>query len=171
MSCVTPSERPLNPPLERISNPGPSPLVTDPDLKKQIRKEAEREERAFYEGRASQKWLDDLRPFGTTWSKPFLEHAPALVIAFAQTQALDGSKHYYVKESVGMAVGVLIATLHLSGLATLTHTPSPMGFLSDVLDRPKNERAFILLPVGYPEEPCFVPDLTRLPLDEVLVEY
>lgn len=146
-------------------------LVTDPQVKRAVREAAEREERQFYEGRAPQDWLDDLAPLGTDANKPFLEEAPALIVVFAQTRADDGSKHYYVKESVGIATGVLLAALHVSGLATLTHTPSPMGFLGEVLGRPAHEKAYMLIPVGYPAEDCQVPDITRKALSDILVEY
>ena len=145
-------------------------LVTAPDIKQKIRAAAEKEERAFYEGRAPATWLEDLEPLGTGWEKPFLEQAPALIAVFSQSVAPDGSKHYYVKESVGLACGNLIATLHLAGLATLTHTPSPMQFLCEILERPKNERPFLLMPVGYPAEDCEVPAIERRTLSEVLVE-
>jgi len=145
-------------------------LVTAPDIKQKIRSAAEKEERAFYEGRAPAIWLEDLEPLGTGWEKPFLEQAPALIAVFSQSVAPDGSKHYYVKESVGLACGILIATLHLAGLATLTHTPSPMQFLCEILERPKNERPFLLMPVGYPAEDCEVPAIERRTLSEVLVE-
>jgi nitroreductase len=145
-------------------------LVTAPDIKQKIRAAAEKEERAFYEGRAPATWLEDLEPLGTGWEKPFLEQAPALIAVFSQSMAPDGSKHYYVKESVGLACGILIATLHLAGLATLTHTPSPMQFLCEILERPKNERPFLLLPVGYPAEDCEVPAIERRTLSQVLVE-
>jgi nitroreductase len=146
-------------------------LVTDPEIKQKIRVAAEAEEAEFYERRAPQQWLDDLQPFATNASKPYLETAPALIVIFAQSQGEDGEKHYYVKESVGIAAGVLIASLHLSGLATLTHTPSPMTFLREILERPENERPFLLLPVGYPAKDCEVPDLTRKSQDEVIVEF
>ncbi len=146
-------------------------LITDPEVKRAIRIAAENEEREFYARRAPEDWLEDLAPFGTDASKPYLEIAPALIVVFAQSQAPDGSKHYYVKESVGLACGMLIAALHLSGLATLTHTPSPMTFLRDILERPSNEKPFLLLPVGYPGEDCQVPDLARKPLADVLVEF
>lgn len=146
-------------------------LVTDPELKRQIREAAEEEERAFYGGRAPQRWLDDLSPFGTGPDKPFLEIAPALIVVFAQRHGTDeGERHYYVQESVGIATGMLLAALHHAGLATLTHTPSPMGFLSRVLERPERERPYLLIPVGYPAPDCEVPDLSRKSLDEVLVE-
>jgi nitroreductase len=145
-------------------------LVTDPGIKKQIRDAAEQEERAFYGGRAGDQWLSDLTPFGTDANKDFLEIAPALIVVFSQTRGDAGDKHYYVKESVGIAVGMLIATLHLSGLATLTHTPAPMEFLRTLLQRPTNEKAFVILPVGYPAEDCQVPRLRRKGLAEVLTE-
>ncbi|MFN3202285.1 MAG: nitroreductase family protein [Bradymonadia bacterium] len=146
-------------------------LVTDPEIKRHIREAAEAEEARFYGGRAPQSWLDDLAPLGTDDKKPFLEHAPALIVLFAHTKAADGSKHYYVQESVGIAAGMLIGALHQVGLATLTHTPSPMGFLSEILKRPAHERAYLLLPVGYPHEDTLVPDITRKPLEEILAEY
>ena len=131
---------------------------------------AEEEERAFYSGRAGDRWLADLEPFGTDSEKPFLEVAPALIVVFAQRSgATRDERHYYVQESVGIAVGMLLTALHLAGLATLTHTPSPMGFLAEVLGRPKTERAFLLIPVGLPAEDCEVPDIDRKLLDEVLV--
>lgn len=146
-------------------------LVTDPDLKSKIREAAEKEERAFYGGRAPERWLKDLEPFGTDAHKPYLEIAPALIVVFAQKHGPPETdeRHYYVQESVGIAVGFLLAALHHAGLATLTHTPSPMGFLGEVLERPANERAFVLIPVGYPAEHAQVPDIIRKPLSEVLV--
>jgi len=145
-------------------------LVTDPETKAKIREAAEEEERAFYGGRASDQWLEDLEPFETGPDKPFLEIAPALIVVFAQRHG-EGKKdrHYYVTESVGIASGMLLAALHQAGLATLTHTPSPMGFLSKVLERPDNERPFLLIPVGYPADDCQVPDLKRKSRDEILV--
>ncbi len=146
-------------------------LITDPKIKQKIRDAAEAEERTFYEERAPQRWLDDLKPFGTNATKPHLTEAPALIAVFAQNQGENKEQHYYVKESVGLATGVLIATLHLSGLATLTHTPSPMNFLHQVLNRPNHERAFLLLPVGYPKEDCEVPDIQRKSTEKFLVEH
>lgn len=145
-------------------------LVTDADTKRAIRAAAEEEERAFYGGRAPQRWLDDLAHLGTDADKPFLETAPALIAVFAQKHGAEADeRHYYVQESVGIAVGLLLAALHHAGLATLTHTPSPMKFLADVLQRPSNERAYVLIPVGYPVEGCRVPDIERKAIDEVLV--
>ena len=145
--------------------------VSDPALKRQIREAAEAEERASYGGRMSQEWLDALAPIGTDWQKPFLETAPWIVVLFAQRtgQHADGAKrkHYYVQESCGIAAGLFIAALHRMGLATLTHTPSPMRFLSDLLGRPKNEAPYILFPVGYPADDATVPDLDRKPLADV----
>ncbi len=145
-------------------------LVTDRVLKQRIRHAAEEEERAFYAGRATEQWLDDLAPLGTDEHKPFLETAPCLIVVFAQRNGPGGEKHYYVTESVGIACGFLLAALHRAGLATLTHTPSPMGFLADILERPANERAFLLIPVGYPMTACTVPRIERKRLSDVLVE-
>lgn len=146
-------------------------LVTDSATKKAIREAAEAEERTFYSHRAPQRWLDDLQPFGTDPNKPFLEHAPALIAIFAQIRPAEpDGRNYYVKESVGIAAGMLIMALHQCGLATLTHTPSPMEFLGTLLARPANERAFLLLPVGYPAADCRVPAIQRKPLSEVLIE-
>lgn len=145
-------------------------LVTDPTTKTAIRNAAEREERAFYAGRASEKWLEDLAHLGTGPDKPFLEEAPALIAVFMQRHGPEaGDRHYYVTESVGIAVGFLLAALHHAGLATLTHTPAPMEFLRTLLGRPANERAFCIIPVGYPVEGCEVPEIERKPLAEVLV--
>lgn len=149
--------------------------VSGADVKRRIREAAEAEEREFYERRAPEEWLEALRPIGTDWRKPFLETAPFLVVVFAldwEEEALpDGSKHrhkgYYVQESVGIAVGMLLAALHAAGLATLTHTPSPMAFLARVLDRPRNERPFVLIPVGYPARDALVPDIRKKALDEI----
>ena len=149
-------------------------LVGDPELKREIRVAAEREERASYEGRMSDEWLEAVRPLGTDWRKPFLETVPWIVVVFEQLWGVgqDGArrKHYYVRESVGIACGIFIAALHTMGLATLTHTPSPMGFLSEILGRPRNEKPFILFPIGYPSPETRVPDLRRKPLEEVLIE-
>jgi nitroreductase len=136
-------------------------VVTDPDIKHKIRLAAEEEERAFYAGRASEEWLDALAPLGTDADKSFIDRAGCLIVIFAQSYGLtdNGSrvKHYYVQESVGIATGFLITALHNAGLACLTHTPSPMGFLAEILQRPKNERAYINLVVGYPAEDAQVP--------------
>jgi nitroreductase len=146
-------------------------VVSDPETKTKIREAAEIEEREFYSGKAPQEWLDALAPLGTDENKGYLEVAPYLIAVFAQNYALlpDGRKvkNYYVTESVGIAIGFLIAALHHAGLATLTHTPSPMGFLSTVLNRPANERAYLLLVVGYPAEHARVPVITKRPLDEI----
>jgi len=145
-------------------------IVKDPTIKKKIRVAAEKEEKEFYEHRAPDSWLEDLNQFKTDWHKQFLEEAPALIVVFRQSYRDLGStrkKNYYVSESVGIASGFLLAALHNSGLVTLTHTPSPMGFLEGILKRPKNEKAFLLIPVGYPAENAKVPDLIKKPYNEV----
>ena len=146
-------------------------VVSDAELKHRIRVAAEQEEREFYNGRAPQEWLDALAPLGTDENKPFLETAPYLIAIFAESYGVlpDGRrvKHYYVNESVGIATGFLIAALHHAGLATLTHTPSPMNFLNDILGRPAHERPFLLLVTGYPAENCRVPDISKKSLDEI----
>ncbi len=142
--------------------------VTDPATKARIRVAAEEEERAFYERRAPTEWLEALAPLGTNAHKPFLEHAPCLIVIFAQLfGGIDGdkSKHYYVHESVGIATGMLISALHQVGLASLTHTPSPMRFLNEILGRPSNERPFLILVVGHPAGGATVPDIARKPFD------
>ena len=148
-------------------------VVTDPALKRAIRAGAEAEEREFYARRAPPEWLADLAPLGTDWRKPFLEIAPCLIVVFrhAWRPGAEGGrrKTYYSVESVGIATGVLIAALHTMGLATLTHTPSPMEFLNRILDRPEWERPFVLLPVGYPAPDATVPDLQRKELSEIAV--
>ncbi|HAN31889.1 MAG TPA: hypothetical protein DCQ06_09860 [Myxococcales bacterium] len=146
-------------------------VVTDPDLKRAIRRAAEVQEQAFYGGRAPQVWLDDVRPLGTNGHKAFLEQAPALIVVFAQHGSPSGQRHYYVNESVGIALGFLISALHQCGLTVLTHTPSPMSFLREILGRPATERPFLLLPVGLPALDCEVPVLTRKALDEMIVTY
>ncbi|MGE3966413.1 MAG: nitroreductase family protein [Planctomycetota bacterium] len=148
-------------------------VVDDPTIKREVRIAAEHEEKKSYEGRMPEDWLEALRPLGTTWEKPYLETVPYLVVAFEEKVGAheDGSvrKNYYTKESVGLACGLFIAALHHMGLATLTHTPSPMGFLSEILKRPDNERPFLLFPVGYPADDAVVPQLARKPLAEVSV--
>lgn len=144
--------------------------VSSSKVKKEIREAAEKEEKAFYDGRASEQWLKDLEPLGTDWRKPFLETAPWLIVIFkrAYDEGLAGkSKNYYVQESVGIACGMLISAIQNAGLVTLTHTPSPMNFLADILGRPANEKPFLLLPVGYAAEDATVPDLKRKPLSEI----
>jgi len=146
-------------------------LVTNPDVKRRIREAAEAEERAHYGGRAPDSWLRDLEPLGTDAHKPFLEIAPALIVVFAQRYgATRDDQHYYVNESVGIAVGFLLVALHHAGLATLTHTPSPMKFLSQILERPENERPYLLIPVGYPAAGCEVPDIRRKAIEDIVVE-
>jgi len=148
-------------------------VVGDPETKRRIRVAAEAEEKKSYEERMPDEWLEALKPLGTTWQKPFLETVPWIVVAFEELYGVDESgaksKNYYVRESVGLACGLFIASLHTMGLATLTHTPSPMGFLRELLGRPKNERPFILFPVGYPAQGAQVPDLRRKSLEEVAV--
>ena len=149
-------------------------VVSDPEIKKKIREAAEKEEYESYNNRMSDEWLEDLKPLGTDWHKEFLEIAPWLIIVFKKAYDLvDGEKHknYYVQESVGLASGFLLAAIHEAGLVSLTHTPSPMNFLQGILDRPENERPFLLIPVGYPAPDAEVPDLTRKPLDEGSVWY
>jgi len=145
--------------------------VSDTQVKSQIRQAAEAEEYDFYHRRAPQEWLDALSPFGTDEVKPYLEIAPFLIIIFAQSYGVlpDGRKvkNYYVSESVGIATGILITALHHAGLVTLTHTPSPMGFLNKILGRPENERPFLILVTGYPAEDARVPQITKKPLDEI----
>jgi len=135
-----------------------------------LREAAEAEEREFYERRASAEWLEALGPIGTDWRKPFLEEAPVVIAVFEVHRSDTTPKPYYVKESVGIAVGILLTALHEAGFATLTHTPSPMRWISEVLDRPVHERPYLLIPVGYPADDAQVPDIVRKPLDEVLVE-
>ena len=146
-------------------------VVQTVEMKKKIREAAEEEERSFYSERAPQSWLDDLTPFGTNAQKPFLEIAPALIVIFQKNKMTraDGSedKTYYPKESIGIATGILITALHQAGLATLTHTPSPMNFLNEILNRPTSEKPFLLLVVGYPAENCQVPKITKKSLPEI----
>jgi len=145
--------------------------VQNPEVKQKIREAAEKEEREFYERRANEEWLADLAPLGTDDTKEFLTIAPWLVVVFQMTKDDDGGQVYYLKESVGLASGMFLAAAQLAGLATLTHTPSPMKFLGDVLGRPETERAFLLIPVGYPTDDCKVPSkaLKRRPIDDVMV--
>jgi len=146
-------------------------VVENPEIKKQIRFAAEAEERKSYEERMSDSWLKDIKPMGTNASKPFIEMAPYIIIVFKRLFEYDESgkklQNYYVNESVGIACGMLIAAIQNAGLVTLTHTPSPMRFLEKILERPDNERAYLLLPVGYAAEDCFVPKLNRKPLDAI----
>ncbi len=145
--------------------------VSDPAIKRKIREGAEQEERAFYNGKAPQEWLDALAPLGTDEHKPFLETAPWLIAIFAESygELPDGRKvkHYYAQESVGIATGILITAVHHAGLVSLTHTPSPMGFLNDILGRPARERPFLVLVVGHPADGATVPDITKKPLTEI----
>lgn len=153
--------------------------ISDPATKKQIRIAAEEEERRNYSGRMSTEWLQDLEPFGTNWQKPFLETAPWIIVVFKRSYEWkiksDGSKYkhqnYYVTESCGIATGLLITAIHHAGLCTLTHTPSPMNFLSTLLKRPEEEKPFLLLPVGYAADDSTVPALTRKTIDEISVWY
>lgn len=148
-------------------------VVSNPDLKQKIREAAEKEEYESYTKRMSDEWLDDLKPMQTDWKKPFLEIAPYLIIVFKKAYDLDeeGNKHtnYYVNESVGLAAGMLLTAIHHAGLVALTHTPSPMNFLSNLLKRPTNERPVLLIPVGYPAEETYVPKLKRKSADEIAV--
>ncbi|MFN2180382.1 MAG: nitroreductase family protein [Candidatus Promineifilaceae bacterium] len=147
-------------------------VVSDPDIKRAIREAAEEEERRFYSQRATPEWLEALAPLGTDEHKPFLETAPYLIVIFAQSYGVDEEgrriRHYYVQESVGIATGLLIAAVHNAGLVSLTHTPSPMGFLNELLERPSNERPFLILVVGYPAKDARVPDISKKSLDEIV---
>lgn len=146
-------------------------VVRDPDVKREIRIAAEKEEKENYGGRMTEEWLRALAPLQTDWRKEFLEIAPLLIVVFKEDYGVDAEgkhvTHYYVNESVGIACGFLLAALNAAGLATLTHTPSPMGFLREILQRPKNEKPFLLIPVGYPAEGCRVPDIQKKTLDDV----
>lgn len=150
-------------------------VVSNPALKTRIRQAAEQEEHESYHSRMPESWLQDLAPLGTDWQKPFLETAPYLIVVFKRVYELneDGTKrnNYYVNESVGIACGLLISAIHQAGLVTLTHTPSPMNFLHKLLNRPENERPYLLLPVGYPASDVYVPDIHRKPLEEISVFY
>ena len=147
--------------------------IADPELKRRLREAAEREERAFYQGKAPEEWREALAPLGTDEHKTHLTDAPWVVVLFRQSYGLraDGSRrtHYYSQESCGIAAGFFIAAVHTMGLVTLTHTPSPMGFLSELLYRPANEKAMLVMPVGYPAEGATVPDLARNPLEDIAV--
>lgn len=168
------STRPVDPALIReaiaAANSAPSGanrqpwhfvVVTDPDLKRRIRDGAEEEERAFYSSPAAAEWLSALEPLGTDWRKPHLTDAPYLIVVFEVHRGPGGEKAYYVKESVGIAVGFLLASLHQSGLATLTHTPSPMRFLNTIVDRPPSEKPFVVIPAGYAADGATVPDVPK----------
>jgi nitroreductase len=146
-------------------------VVSDPAVKERIRAAAEHEEELLYTRRASTEYLEAIEPIGTNWSKPHITDAPYLIVVFEQAWSFDEfgdkRKHYYVRESVGIAVGFLLLALHAAGLGTLTHAPSPMGFLKEILDRPENERPFLLIPVGYPAPDAEVPSLEKKALDEI----
>jgi len=148
--------------------------ISNPEIKSAIRKAAEEEERESYANRMSDRWLKDLKPIGTDTNKPFIENAPWIIVVFKKVyEHHDGEKanNYYVNESVGIACGMILTAIHKAGLVTLTHTPSPMNFLTKILDRPSNERPYLLLPIGYPEDEVYVPDLERKLLEEVAVFY
>ena len=146
-------------------------VVKDPEIRKQIRIAAEKEERESYDHRMTEEWLKDLEPIGTDWNKPFLEIAPYLIVVFKRSYEIEENNHkhqnYYVTESCGIACGFLLAAIHHAGLVALTHTPSPMNFLSKILNRPINEKPFLLIPVGYPAEECWVPDIKRKGISEI----
>lgn len=147
-------------------------VVRNPEIKKQIRIAAEKEEKESYENRMSEEWLKDLAPLGTDYKKPFLETAPYLIVVFKRIYEFENNKkhqNYYVTESCGIACGFLLAAIHEAGLVALTHTPSPMNFLSKILNRPENEKPYLLIPVGYPAEECWVPDIKRKELSEICV--
>ncbi|OOG78859.1 nitroreductase family protein [Algoriphagus sp. A40] len=149
-------------------------LISDSDIKLKIRKAAEEEERISYSHRMPEDWKNDLKPLGTDWEKPFLEEAPFLIVVFKQSYGVENgekTQHYYVSESVGIACGFLIAAIHQAGLVTVTHTPSPMNFLTEILKRPSNEKPFLLLPVGHPKTPAYVPDIERKRLEKILITY
>ena len=149
-------------------------LVTDPEIRKRIRVAAEEEEYRNYNGRMSPEWMKDLAPFGTNEIKPFIENAPGLIVVFKHSYGTDESgktQNYYVNESVGIAVGMLLTALHEIGLVALTHTPSPMKFLAEILERPENERAYLNIPFGFPSDNCEVPNLNRKPITDILIKY
>ncbi len=145
-------------------------VISDMAIKKQIREAAEKEEKESYENRMSEEWLQDLAPIGTDWNKPFIETAPYIIVVFSRSYEMKSNSHkhqnYYVKESVGIACGFLLAAIHHAGLVALTHTPSPMNFLSKILRRPENEKPYLLIPVGYCADECWVPDIKRKALNE-----
>lgn len=149
-------------------------VISNPVIKRQIRDAAEKEEKENYDKRMSDRWIEDLEPFGTNWKKPFIETAPYIIVALKRVyETIDGEKrnNYYVNESVGIACGMLISAIHNAGLVTLTHTPSPMNFLTKVLNRPENERAYLLLPVGHAVNDAEVPDIQRKALNKIMVRY
>ncbi len=149
-------------------------LISDLSIKKKIRDAAEEEEKTSYSSRMPDNWKADLKPLGTTWEKPFLEEAPYLIVVFKQSYGMENGEkiqHYYVNESVGIACGFLIAAIHQAGLAAVTHTPSPMNFLSEILERPFNEKPYLLIPVGYPKAETYVPDIHRKSLEEVIKKF
>ena len=149
-------------------------VVSNPELKSKIREAAEIEEKKSYGSRMSDRWKADLEPLGTTWEKPFIEIAPYIIVVFKRVhETVEGEKrnNYYVNESIGLACGMLISAIHNAGLVTLTHTPSPMNFLGKILNRPENERAFLLLPVGHPKSDAMVPELDRKKLNELCIVY
>ena len=149
-------------------------LVSSAEMKTKIKLAAEEQEKENYSSRMSVRWIKDLNPFGTNWQKPFLEIAPYLIVVFKRIyEKVDGEKHnnYYVGESVGIATGMLLSAIHHAGLCSLTHTPSPMNFLAEVLERPENERAFLLIPVGYAAEEAKIPDIKRKPLHEIVTYF
>jgi len=147
-------------------------IVESPEIKKEIRTAAEKEEKESYERRMPQSWLDDLAPLGTDWHKEFLETAPYLIVVFKIDYLKEGKelkKHYYVNESVGIATGILLSALQNMGLVTLTHTPSPMNFLQKILNRPSNEKPYLLIPVGYPAKDAIVPDIKKKKSGEIMM--
>ncbi len=149
-------------------------IVESPEIKKKIRAAAEKEEFENYNGRMSDEWLKDLEKFDTDWHKPFLENAPALIVIFKKTYDVEEngkSKNYYVNESVGIATGMLLTAIHQCGLISLTHTPSPLNFLAEVLERPKNEKPYLLIPIGYPSKDALVPTIERKSLTEIMKKY
>ena len=150
-------------------------VVRNKEMKRRIRQAAEEEEKITYSSRMSDEWREDLKKLGTDWEKPFLETAPYLIVVFKQSYGIrpngEKKKHYYVNESVGIAMGILITAIHNAGLVTLTHTPSPLNFLRKILKRPENEKALVLLPVGYPAKDATVPNLRRKSLDEIMVYF